>query len=271
MTRPQSVFEAARASAPGDRGYNQDRSLFLGSTETLLLGVADGLGGHPRGEAAAQLLMDVCESQFRRATRPLADPQRFMLRCIGRAHVAILRFGRRQDPRITPRTTAVLAVIQHGAVHWAHVGDSRFYLIRAGRVHARTRDHAQVRFAGDPQTGDPARAHASLTRCLGGIAQPPITSCGPQTALQADDLIVLCSDGLWSQVPGQTLVRTLHDHSRPLGASLPALVKQAATLPNSDNVTAVAVRWLAGTGASPTPGHAPQQRHGAPTKINDPT
>ncbi len=271
MIRTQTLFEAARASAPGDRGYNQDRSLFLGSSETLLLGVADGLGGHPRGEAAAQLLIDVSESQFRQAARPLADPRKFMLQCIGRAHAAILRFGRRQDPRITPRTTAVLAVIQHGAVHWAHVGDSRLYLIRAGRVHARTRDHAQVRPAGDPQKNDPARTHASLTRCLGGMARPPVTSCGPQTALQADDLIVLCSDGLWSQVPGQTLIRTLRDDSRPLGTSLPALVKQAATLPNSDNVTAVALRWLADTGAPQTRGQPPKPRHEAPTTINDPS
>ena len=244
MIMPAKAFEAARATAPGQRGYNQDRSLFLGSAETLLLGLADGLGGHPRGETAAQLLIDVCESLFRRTSKPLADPEHFMLQCIGQAHNTILRFGRRQHPWITPRTTAVLAVIQDGTVHWAHVGDSRLYLMRGGQVHARTRDHSYIRHV-RASGGEASRPHTSLTRCLGGMLRPPITSCGPPTALQAGDLILLCSDGLWSQIPGQTLIRTLQDTDCPLDATLPALVKQTSMLPNSDNVTAVALRWLA--------------------------
>jgi serine/threonine protein phosphatase PrpC len=244
MIAPATAFEAARATAPGHRGYNQDRSLFLGSAETLLLGLADGLGGHPRGETAAQLLIDVCESLFRRTTKPLADPEHFMLQCIGQAHKTILRFGRRQHPPITPRTTAALAVIQDGTVHWAHVGDSRLYLIRDGQVHARTRDHSYIRHVRGSQ-GEVSRPHTSLTRCLGGMLQPPITSCGPPTRLRTSDLILLCSDGLWSQIPGQTLIRTLQDTACPLETALPALVKQTSMLPNSDNVTAVALRWLA--------------------------
>jgi serine/threonine protein phosphatase PrpC len=244
MGTPARSFEAARATAPGDRGCNQDRSLFLGSAETLLLGLADGLGGHPRGEAAAQLLVDVCESLFRRTTGPLADPDNFMLQCIGRAHKTILSFGRRQCPPVTPRTTAVLAVIQDGTLHWAHVGDSRLYLIRDGRVHAKTRDHSYIRRIQQGEA-EVSRPHASLTRCLGGLPQPPITTCGPPTRLQPSDVILLCSDGLWSQIPGRTLVRTLQNTARPLATALPALVKQTAMLPNSDNVTAVALRWLA--------------------------
>jgi serine/threonine protein phosphatase PrpC len=269
MILPAKAFEAARATAPGQRGHNQDRSLFLGSAEALLLGLADGLGGHPRGETAAQLLVDVCESLFRRTTKPLADPEHFMLQCIGQAHKTILRFGRRQHPPITPRTTAVLAVIQHAAVHWAHVGDSRLYLMRDGQVHARTRDHSCIRHLPGSE-GEASRPHASLTRCLGGMLQPPITSCGPPTRLQAGDLILLCSDGLWSQIPGRTLIRTLQANACPLNAALPALVKQTSMLPNSDNVTAVALRWLAAPDVIQSRDRADRRQYRAANTTSDP-
>ena len=244
MSGAEKAFEAAKATLTGDRSCNQDRCLVLSSGETLLLGLADGLGGHPRGEVAAQLLIDVCEAMFRQAQKPLHDPELFMLQCIGRAHHAILRYGGRQQPPIAPRTTAVLAIVQRGIAHWAHVGDSRLYLIRDAQVHAQTRDHAQVRFIRQ-RADEASRPRASLTRCLGGMAKPPTTTCSPPTVLQAGDILVLCSDGLWGQLPTQELILGLSGESGTIGGRLDKLVDQAATTPNSDNVTAVALRWLA--------------------------
>ena len=80
-------------------------------------------------------------------------------------------------PTIAPRTTSVIAVIQYGTAYWAHVGDSRLYLVRDGEVKAQTRDHSQVRFVRQSAEEMP-RACASLTRCLGGLPQPPTTTCG---------------------------------------------------------------------------------------------
>lgn len=237
-------FDAAKGTRTGERSTNQDRSLFLGSPETLFLGLADGLGGHPRGEVAAQLLMDVAETLFRQLPKPLYDPENFMLQCVGKAHSAIMRFGRRQDPPIAPRTTAVLAVIQDGVAHWAHVGDSRLYLIRDGAVYSQTRDHTQVRYVRQSEN-ESSRRRASLTRCLGGLPQPPTTTCGQATALRPGDTLLLCSDGLWSQVHRQMLVDTLSDFRRPLQPALNELLERAAETQNSDNVSAVAIRWLA--------------------------
>jgi len=237
-------FEAAKASLVGDRQCNQDRCLFLGNDDTVLLGLADGLGGHPRGEVAAQLLMDVCESMFRQAAKPLHDPEQFMLQCIGKAHNAIIQFGRRQQPPIAPRTTAVLATIQGGIAYWAHVGDSRLYFIRHGQVLAQTRDHSLVRFVRE-SAHEVSRPRSSLTRCLGGMPQPPTTTCGPPTLLQQGDAIVLCSDVLWGQISDQALVAALGDARTPVDTSLPTLVRRAAAMPGSDNVTAVELRWQA--------------------------
>lgn len=257
MNVQERRFEAAKASLTGDRKCNQDRCLVLCGGETVLLGLADGLGGHPRGEVAAQLLIDVCESLFRRARKPLIDPERFMLQCIGKAHQAIIRFGRRQAPPVAPRTTAVLAVIQDGTAFWAHVGDSRLYLIRMGKVHHQTRDHAQTRFVRQ-SASEPSRPRSSLTRCLGGLERPPTTTCGAPTRLQQHDTIVLCSDGLWGQVSIGALAAAFDDTRSTIDGKLDSLVKAAATRPNSDNVTAVALRWLADTAASADQAASPQ-------------
>lgn len=263
MTPGSRPFEAARTTLNGNRACNQDRCLVLADGDCILLAVADGLGGHPRGEIAAQLLVDVCEALFRRAARPLADPQQFLLSCVGKAHQAIRRYGARQDPPIQPRTTAVLALVQNGVAHWAHVGDSRLYLLRDGQVLAQTRDHVQVRFVRHSGDG-PSRALASLTRCLGGLPLPPLTTCARPTPLRQGDTLVLCSDGLWGQVPSAMLLDAFSRIRQPLDQCLEGLALEAVEADNSDNVTAVALRWLGDPDASGTaadrPGAAASER-----------
>jgi serine/threonine protein phosphatase PrpC len=244
MTAQLLAFEAAKASLNGDRTSNQDRCLCLHNADTVLLALADGLGGHPRGDVAAQLLVDVCETVFRHSSKPLFDPEHFMLHCIGRAHESILRFGKRQTPPIAPRTTAVLAIVQYGTAHWSHVGDSRLYLIRDGAILTQTTDHAMVRLVRH-RADEALRPRASLTRCLGGSIKPPTTTCGSPTVLQPGDILLLCSDGLWGQVSKQTMIQAFGDDSTALATSLDELLSQAASAPNSDNVTAAALRWRA--------------------------
>jgi len=276
VNQPTRSFEAAKETAQGERQNNQDRCLFLGNGDTNLLGVADGLGGHPRGEVAAQLLVDVCETLFRRAEKPLSNPEHFMLQCIGQAHSAILNFGMRQTPEIAPRTTAVLAVVQAGFVHWVHVGDSRLYLIRNGEILSQTRDHSQIRFVRQ-SAYELSRPQSSLTRCLGGLPQPPTTTCGPATQLHNQDVVVLCSDGLWQQLPDEDLAQALRNPAQALGTCLSTLVKRAAAAPNSDNVTAVALRWLAAQSALPAqqpeqqvaPESAPEHPTGSQAESGD--
>ena len=243
MSATHGNFVAAKSTATGARENNQDRGFFLNDGATLLLGIADGLGGHPRGEVAAQLLADVCETQFRRRSRPLEDPEEFMLDCIGRAHHAIRSFGERQRPPITPRTTAVLAVVQEIHAHWAHVGASRLYLFRDEQLLLQTMDHAQTRYI--RQTVDePPRARTSLTRCLGGLPRPPTTTCKTLLALQSGDSLLLCSDGIWSQTPAPQLAALFDGKPDGLESRLQRLVQQAAGATASDNVTAVALTWL---------------------------
>jgi len=237
------TFEAARISLTGDRKNNQDRSLILSHLGTTLVALADGLGGHPRGEVAAQLFTDICESLFRREPKPLHDPEQFMMQCIHKAHHAIIRFGDRQTPPVSPRTTAVMAILQADTVSWVHVGDSRLYLMRKGRVLAQTRDHSQVQYI-RPSTSAGSKTRSSITRCLGGLDKPPNVTAARPRALNPGDTLMLCSDGLWGQVPQDQLVKALSQDAN-FSDAVYELTEDAAHrgYPRSDNVTTVAIRW----------------------------
>ncbi len=236
-------FDAARISLTGDRRINQDRCLVLAHHGAIIMALADGLGGHPRGEVAAQLFIDICESLFRQEQKPMQDPERFMLRCIHKANQAIVQFGDRQRPPISPRTTAVIAIMQNGTARWMHVGDSRLYMLRDAGIFTQTRDHSHIHVV-QPADGTRAKIRSSITRCLGGLDEPPTITTAPATELQPDDCIMLCSDGLWGQVTPERLLVAFGE-TEDFTQSICSLANDAQRFaaPKSDNVTVVALRW----------------------------
>lgn len=235
--------ELAQVSLTGDRDINQDRCLTLSRGGDTLLVLADGLGGHPRGEVAAQLLMDTSEHLFRATEHPVSDPLALLTGCLERAHAAIVRFGAAQQPPIAPRTTGVLCLVQDGRAWWCHVGDSRLYHYRDGQLAGRTHDHSRKRQRS--RSGDGAKV--TITRCLGGLGLPPdLAESGP-VVLYPGDILLLSSDGFWSQFEPADLGRHLYQGG-DLGENLPALAERARrqAAPRSDNVSAVALRWRPG-------------------------
>ena len=128
-------FSIFQDSVIGARQINQDRMGYAYTRECLLLIVADGMGGHLRGEVAAQLTLQAVGSLFQMRARPaLADPAGFLDQALLAAHRDIIRYQKEQELPESPRTTVVAAVVQHGHVWWAHAGDSRLYWLRDGRV-----------------------------------------------------------------------------------------------------------------------------------------
>lgn len=240
-------YAAAQANRLGNRASNQDRCLVLERDDAILLAVADGMGGHARGDLAAQSFVDTLSRQFR-AHQGLEDPAQFLREAFREAHRTILRVGQAQKPPIQPMTTGVACLIQDGAVHWAHVGDSRAYLIRAGQVSLRTRDHTRVAEMVESGllTEQQARVHPlrnQVSLCLGGTAQPPPVSLGPKIYLESGDILLLCSDGLWSAVSEKRLISGLESRDLPRAIDTLAEAAERASYPKSDNVSGVVLRW----------------------------
>ncbi len=241
--------QIAQATLQGDRRKNQDRHISIESEGSILLGLADGMGGHPKGEVAAQILTDTCNTFFFRAPKPIHSPREFLHRLLQKAHENITAYGLDHSPAIKPRTTAVVALIQDGIVRWAHAGDSRLYIFRNGHTLHRTMDHSYVQqleqhglITHDELDTHPQRNY--VTRCLGGnIASPEIT-ISKSVRLKDGDVIMLCSDGLWAHVREQAMGKILSG-TLPLTTSISSLVQEAVNkaTPESDNVTAIGMRW----------------------------
>lgn len=241
-------FTIAQDSRVGDRKNNQDRLGYRKSRETVLLVVADGMGGHLHGELAAQLATDVLFESFEREALPrLSDPFLFLTRCFAEAHDQIERVAENRGLAESPRTTCVACILQDGIAYWAHAGDSRLYLIRNHRIQGQTRDHTRVRQLLDQGliTLDMAQDHPERNRlysCLGGT-YPPQVDYSHKTPLFPGDTIALCSDGAWGQVDEAFLVETL-SYASPQDA-VPKILDEALRRGDgeSDNLSLLVLRW----------------------------
>ena len=240
-----SIFQETRQ---GGRKYNQDRMGYVFSRDALLLLLADGMGGHAHGEIAAQITVECLGRKFQREAKTwLADPMKFLQEGIDEAHAAIIRHADEKGMLETPRTTVVAAVIQNGSACWAHVGDSRVYLLRRGQVEAVTRDHSRVQqlVLQGLVREEAVAAHPDRNKiynCIGAHI-PPQIELSPRHRLQTGDVLLLCSDGLWGPLPARLLATAfLND---PLAQSVPALMTQAESRAgkDADNITALAMTW----------------------------
>ena len=239
-------FETASTSLQGDRSENQDRCAVLEDGPAILLLLADGMGGHARGDLAAASFIDSLTRGFP-AHRELAAAK-FLQRAFAVAHDDINTAGSAARPPVEPHTTGVACLITGATACWAHVGDSRLYLLRDDRVLARTVDHSLVEeriqlgeLAEADRARHPLRNH--VTRALGG-PQPAAASVSEEVSLQPGDVLLLCSDGLWAAQPGEALFELAHAASLQDCVERLAAGAVANSAPASDNVTLVALRIL---------------------------
>lgn len=235
---------------PGGRPYNQDRLAHWMTAEALLLVVADGMGGYAGGELAARAAVESLGSAFREQAKPaLSDPQAFLARAISRAHAAVVTESEQAGLGDEPRTTLVACVVQAGQAHWTFVGDSRLYLIREGKIVLRTKDHTYVQQLIDAgrMREEAASVHPErnkLFRCLGGPKAPPSEPVASAPLLK-NDILLLCSDGLWGPLTPRLLVMGMTGKDpRHAVPELMALA-EAHGGPGCDNLSAVAMQWLA--------------------------
>lgn len=249
-----SVFQVSRK---GGREKNEDRMGYSYTRGSGIFILADGMGGHPEGEVAAQLALQAISAMFQKEARPeVPDVNAFLEAALMAAHRQILRYAIEKGMLDTPRTTIVAAVVQAGAVSWIHCGDSRLYLVRQGELLARTRDHSFIEQ--HQSTGSTAKLPDRFNRnvlftCLGSPTKPVFDLTGP-VVLQQGDKIMLCSDGLWGTLNDADITYDLSH--KPVGEAVPDLVEKALRKAgdSSDNVTMIALEWETPEGFETTRG-----------------
>ena len=211
----------------------------------VLLVLADGMGGARSGDVASKLAAETVVRSYREGKG--SDPLTDLGAAVAAANQAIFAENTRQDELPGMATTVTAAVVRGNDVYVAHVGDSRAYLARAGRMEQITEDHSLVaRLVAEGQlTSDEARFDPRrnlLTRSVGLSAQVPIDTRRVQWTLQPGDTLLLCSDGLHGLVADRDLVPIL---GRPeLDKVAAELIEMANHAGGSDNITVIVARVL---------------------------
>lgn len=243
-------IEHAELSLIGDREDNQDRVAIKVTHQAALAIVIDGMGGHADGSRAADTALRSLLESFHRSTLPLLDPLGFLHLSLSKAHDEVARLGNGQSMESRPRATIALCLIQGGAAYWAHIGDSRVYWIRKGEVITRTRDHSHVelllrdgKITEDEVTNHPMRNFVEC--CLGGDPAIPEMAISGRQVLQPGDVLLVCSDGIWTGLRDPDIAAFFRGAPENLRAWLEALGRRAvqASAPFSDNTTAAVLRW----------------------------
>ncbi len=185
----------------GDRTEQQDRVGIFTSRrlpDSALFVIADGMGGKTGGAMAARQVMSTAKNLF--AEYSVGDSIHSLLtEIINEAHLVIRLSALSTEKE--PHSTIAAMVVQPHRADWAHVGDSRIYRFRGGKLLGRTADHSYVEQLVTQGKLDPHAAHAHrlsnlLTHALGTSKQPSI-DFGNVESLSSGDTFLMCSDGLW--------------------------------------------------------------------------
>jgi len=244
-------IEYAKVSALGDREDNQDRAAVVIADDAALMMVFDGMGGHADGARAAETGLKVIQDMFMATPLPILDPQGFLYTALARAHDEVVNLGRDVVVDFRPRATCAACLVQEGGSYWGHIGDSRIYHVRQGIVMSRSRDHSHVEvlIQEGAITEEEALDHPMrnfVECCIGGDASVPDMSISTKKSLQPGDVLLACSDGLWSGLSDEVIAEIAAPGDNNLVEDLKALSIKAleANSPYSDNTTGTAIRWL---------------------------
>jgi len=244
-------IEYAKVSALGDRQDNQDRAAVVVAEDAALMLVFDGMGGHSDGAKAAETGLKVVQDMFMATKLPILDPLGFLYMALTRAHDKVVGLGKELAVDFRPRATCAICLVQEGGAFWAHIGDSRIYQVRDGKVLTRSRDHSHVEvlIQEGAITEEEAQDHPMrnfVECCIGGDAPVPDMSITTRKKLQSGDVLLACSDGLWSGLSDTDIAEIAAPGEDNLVENLKSLSLKALSVnsPYSDNTTGTALRWL---------------------------
>jgi PPM family protein phosphatase len=237
------------------RQHNEDSYLVEDAARLFL--VADGMGGHAAGEIASRIAVDsisefILHTKEDDGTWPHAYDENFkrstnrLMAAVRMANTRVLE-AMRKDARLRGMgTTVVACMADNNLMSFAHVGDSRAYLIRGKQLSRITNDHSWV--FEQVQAGMLTEAEAEkhplrnvITRALGGALQ--VVPDASEIESQPGDVYLLCSDGLTGMVPEEEIQRIVTEND-DLEAACQQLIEAANERGGLDNVTAVLVKTL---------------------------
>ena len=251
------VLDIASCTDPGMvRSHNEDSIAADAANGVVVL--ADGMGGYNAGEVASGMATTVIITEMQQilasATPYQIDPRtnqeiarRLVREQVLKANSSIYQAAQSQPQYAGMGTTLVVALFYDNRVLAAHLGDSRLYLHRQGKLRQLTRDHSLLQEQIDSGLITPEQAkHAQhknlVTRALG--IDPSVEPEIHEYSTKPGDLYLLCSDGLCDMVSDEDIAMTLQALGGNLNMAAQHLVQMANDNGGRDNVSVILVRVL---------------------------
>lgn len=204
--------------------------------------VADGMGGHAGGQEASQIATQTIYKYLDEYWNSPEPSSALLEKAFFEANQAIIQDQSKHPERSDMGTTGVVVIFRDDQQWIAHIGDSRLYRLRGANLEQLTEDHtwvARAMKAGD-LSAEQARVHPwrhVLSQCLGrkDLRQIDVQ----RVDIQAEDTLLLCSDGLTEELSDQLI--TTHLRTNPFEKTPEVLVKAAKEKGGRDNITVVLV------------------------------
>ena len=217
------------------RKKNEDRYIIREMVDgSILMAVADGLGGHTAGERAAEIAVET----FATVQPGGNEIQKDLVDRVLEADLTILKKVEQNTDLAGMSATLCGSLMRDGVAYWVHVGDSRLYVLRNKKLIQITRDHnlAQYLLDNGELTAEEARQHPArhhLYQCVGcGICKPD----SGRFALKPGDLLVHSTDGLHEQVSIESLTSLLNSPC-DIETKAKSLIQAALDAGGKDNIT----------------------------------
>lgn len=213
--------------------------------------VADGMGGYEGGQEASRLAVETLVAMYRDFGGD--DPQEALVEALQLAHEQVRQYSFAHPELRGMGTTCTAAAIVRGAekgaeydaLYYVHVGDTRLYLIRDGQIRRVTRDHSYVGRLVESGIISPEEAENHpqrniLTAALGTNPDLIMDSPGHPEPLRAEDVLLICTDGLWGQVRDPEILEAVENkNAEQAGRELIALARERG---GPDNITVEILR-----------------------------
>ena len=206
--------------------------------EPPLFAIADGMGGAQAGELASSL----AAGAIREDEGAEGSGERRVTELIQEANRRVYQRSSQDAAASGMGTTMTVALVSNGNVVFGHVGDSRAYLIRNGKLDQLTEDHslvAELVRSGklSPEEAETHPQRSVITRALGTDPDVDVDTFSIETV--PGDLFMLCSDGLTSMVEDDVILQTVEKNRDNLQAAAKALIRAANKGGGEDNITVV--------------------------------
>ena len=232
-------IQTASLSDCGGRSVNDDTVKILQDRGVYVF-VGDGLGGYEGGQMASAI---AAETMMDAARQENLTSEENLIQAAEKANAAVKKL--QEEKKGNMKTTCVFLGIENNVVRWMHIGDSRLYHFRRGRLKSQTKDHSvsQLAVMMGEITQDKIRFHEDRNRVLRAMgsenAKPDIAK---EIAAVSGDAFLLCTDGFWEFVYEKEMEQLLRKAKEPeIWLQEMEKLLQTRAPENTDNYTAAAV------------------------------